>query len=75
MGVEFPYKILIKRQKAGPHIVLPIKIALKSIKIAKKTGSAIAIGHPYAITIKVLNESKHLLEGLNLVYLNEIPVN
>ena len=46
----------------------------KAIRIAKKTGSAIAIGHPYAITIKVLKESKPLLEGLNLVYINEIPV-
>lgn len=46
----------------------------KSIRIAKKTGSAIAIGHPYGITLKVLKESKHLLEGLNLVYLNEIPI-
>ncbi len=45
----------------------------KAIKIAKKTGSSIAIGHPHNITIKVLKESKHLLKGLNLVYINKIP--
>ncbi len=46
----------------------------KAIKIAKKNGSAIAICHPHSITMKVLRESKHLLEGLELVYLNQLPI-
>lgn len=50
------------------------KQLIKAIKIAKRTGHAIAIGHPYGITIKVLTESKGLLEGLDLVYANEIPL-
>ena len=45
----------------------------KAIKIAKKNGYAIAIGHPYAITIKVLRESKHLLKGLEPIYVSELP--
>jgi polysaccharide deacetylase 2 family uncharacterized protein YibQ len=45
----------------------------KAIKIAKKNGYAIAICHPHSITIKVLKESKHLLEGLEMIYLNQIP--
>lgn len=45
----------------------------KAIKIAHKTGYAIAIGHPHDITIKVLREAKPLLEGLDIVYLNEMP--
>ncbi len=45
----------------------------KAIKIAKKRGFAIAICHPYSITIKVLKESKHLLKDLELVYLNQLP--
>jgi polysaccharide deacetylase 2 family uncharacterized protein YibQ len=45
----------------------------KAINIAHKTGYAIAIGHPHDITIKVLKESKALFEGLDIVYLSEIP--
>lgn len=45
----------------------------KAIKIAKKNGYAVAICHPYPITIKVLKQSKHLLEGLELIYLNQLP--
>lgn len=47
----------------------------KAIRIAKKTGSSIAIGHPHNITLKVIKESKHLMKGLNLVYIDKIPVN
>lgn len=45
----------------------------KAIKIAKKSGYAIAIGHPHNITIEVLRKSKHLLKGIELIYVNELP--
>ncbi len=45
----------------------------KSIEIAKKTGYAIAIGHPHDITIKVLRESKHLLKDVEPIYVNQLP--
>lgn len=45
----------------------------KAIDIAKKKGYAIAIGHPHKMTMKVLRESKPLLEGLELVYVDKIP--
>lgn len=45
----------------------------KAIAIAKKSGYAVVIGHPYKITLKVLTESKHLLKDLNMVYVNKIP--
>ncbi|MFK2823211.1 divergent polysaccharide deacetylase family protein [Malaciobacter sp. WC5094] len=45
----------------------------KAIKIAKKRGYAIAIGHPHSMTIKVLKESKHLLKGIEPIFVNELP--
>ncbi|WP_419766074.1 MAG: divergent polysaccharide deacetylase family protein [Arcobacter sp.] len=46
----------------------------KAIRIANKTGSSIAIGHPYPITMKVLRKSKHLLKDIDLVYVNDLPI-
>jgi len=45
----------------------------KSIKIAKKSGYAVAIGHPHKITLKVLKEAEPLFKDLNLVYVDKIP--
>lgn len=47
----------------------------KAIAIAKKSGYAIAIGHPHSITIQVLKESNNLLKDLDVVYINELPIN
>lgn len=44
----------------------------KVIEIAKKHGSAIAIGHPHANTILALAESKKLFEDVELVYINKM---
>lgn len=45
----------------------------KTIEIAKKQGFAIAIGHPYDITLKVLKESKHLLNDVEPIFINKLP--
>ncbi len=46
----------------------------QAIRIAKKRGYAIAIGHPHNITIEVLKESKHLLKDLELIYVNQVSL-
>ncbi len=60
--------IFLDNEKNFTYIQNQLK---KAIKIAKRKGSAIAIGHPYPITIKVLKESEHLFKDIELVYLNE----
>lgn len=50
-----------------------IKVQIKkAIKLAKVHGTAIAIGHPHANTIKALNESKGLFKDVDLVYINRL---
>jgi len=50
-----------------------LKQLKKSIAIAKRSGYAVAIGHPHRITLKVLREAKPLFKDLNLVYVDKIP--
>jgi len=43
-----------------------------AVKLAQKKGFAIAIAHPKKNTFKALEQSKDLLQGVELVYLSEI---
>ncbi len=49
-----------------------LKQIKKAILVAKKHGTAIAIGHPHVNTILALNESKKLLKEIDLVYINRL---
>ena len=43
-----------------------------AVKIAKKRGYAIAIGHPHTITIRSLKSSLDILRDVDVVYLDEL---
>lgn len=71
-GVKFITRnIFLDNEKDFDYIQGQLK---KALKIAKRDGYSIAIGHPYKITTKVLKESKHLLEDFELVYIDKIPL-
>ena len=44
----------------------------KAIEVAKKHGSAIAIGHPHKTTLEALSESKRLFSDVDLVRVNRV---
>lgn len=44
----------------------------EAVKTAKRTGKALAIGHPHNATLKVLENSKNLLKDVEIVYVNEL---
>ena len=44
----------------------------KAVRLAKKRGYAIAIGHPHKVTLKALALAKPLLKGLKVVYMDEL---
>lgn len=49
-----------------------IKQIKKAIEVAKKHGTAIAIGHPHVNTILALSESKKLFSEVDLVLINKL---
>ncbi len=44
----------------------------KAVKIAKKKGYAIAIGHPHIMTMKALSSAESILADVELVYIDEL---
>ena len=44
----------------------------KAVRIAKKKGYAIAIGHPHKVTMRALASAKYLFRDVELVYIDQI---
>lgn len=61
--------IFLDNVKSIPAIHTQLK---KAVKLAKKNGYAIAIGHPYEMTMKALQRAKPLLKEVDVVYIDEI---
>lgn len=49
-----------------------LKQLKKAVRIAKRKGYAIAIGHPHKTTIGALEEAKPILKGIDVVYIDQI---
>jgi polysaccharide deacetylase 2 family uncharacterized protein YibQ len=53
--------------------VAAIKKQLRqAVRIAKKRGYAIAIGHPHKATMQALRQAKGILKGVQTVYIDEL---
>ena len=61
--------IFLDHESDIPYIEGQIK---KAIEMAKKHGSAIAIGHPRKETIQALKNSKSAFKDVELVYINKV---
>jgi len=44
----------------------------KAVKLAKKRGYAIAIGHPHPTTLKALKQSQNILKNVDVITINEL---
>jgi len=61
--------IFIDNELKVPYMHTQLK---KAVRIAKKKGYALAIGHPHKATMKALKSAKHILKDVELVYIDGI---
>lgn len=61
--------IFIDNELDVSYSVRQLKIA---IELARKNGLAVAIGHPHKTTYQAISKIKPLLNGVKIVYINEI---
>ena len=61
--------IFLDNVQSVPYIHTQLK---KAVRLAKKNGYAIAIGHPHRVTMEALRRAKPLLKEVEVVYIDEI---
>lgn len=61
--------IFIDNEHNVPYIHKQLQ---KAVKMAKKKGYAIAIGHPHKMTIKALSSAGSIFQDVELVYIDEL---
>ncbi len=61
--------IFIDNEHKIPYIHKQLR---QAVKVAKKKGYAIAIGHPHPVTMKALGSAKDIFRDVELVYIDDI---
>ncbi len=61
--------IFIDNEHSVPYIHKQLQ---KAVKIAKRKGYAIAIGHPHTVTMQALSSAKDILKEVELLYIDEL---
>ena len=61
--------IFIDNEHNVPYIHKQLE---KAVKMAKKKGYAIAIGHPHTVTMQALASAKEIFKDVELVYIDEL---
>jgi len=69
-GLNYVSRDVFLDHKAEKSYIL--KQIKKAVEVAKRHGTAIAIGHPHTNTLMALSESKKILEDVELVYINRL---
>jgi len=65
----FSRNIFLDNEENPSYIRSQLK---KAVKLAKKHGYAIAIGHPHTVTLVTLKNSGDILKNVNVVYIDEL---
>jgi len=52
-----------------------LKQLRQAVRVARKRGFAIAIGHPHKVTMKALRHAEKILDGVETVYIDELYPN
>lgn len=61
--------IFIDNEHSVPYIHRQLQ---KAVKIAKRKGYAIAIGHPHTVTMQALSSAQDILKEVELLYIDEL---
>ena len=64
--------IFLDNERSPLYILDQLK---KAVKIAQEKGYAIAIGHPYKVTLETLKRAKPILKNVKVVYIDELAKN
>ena len=68
-GTYIARDVFIDNTQTEAYVLKQLK---QAVRIAKKRGFAIAIGHPHAVTMRALRHAGKILAGVKTVYIDEL---